>query len=113
MKDKYEDKYDIPERILFMALESVLFDEEQANSLMWVISISVPNREYFQGIHVLDNHTIRKVKFLSKNSILKSYRCPKFDGDAKQALEIRVERKRNWKLGELGEVSFRMLKLGE
>ena len=41
MKDKYEDKYDIPERILFMALESVLFDEEQANSLMWVISISV------------------------------------------------------------------------
>merc|ERR1712241_1061507 len=34
MKDKYEDKYDIPERILFMALESVLFDEEQANSLI-------------------------------------------------------------------------------
>ena len=25
----------------------------------------------------------------------KSYRCPKFDGDAKQTLEIRVERKRN------------------
>ena len=24
-----------------------------------------------------------------------------------------MERKRNWKLGELGEVSFRMLKLGE
>ena len=41
------------------------------------------------------------------------YRCPKFDGDAKQTLEIRVERKKNWKLGELGEVSFRMLKLGE
>ena len=36
----------------------------------------------------------------------KSYRCPKFDGDAKQTLEIRVERKRNLKLGELGEVSF-------
>merc|ERR1711953_774738 len=34
MKDKYEDKYDIPERILFMALESVLFDEEQANNLI-------------------------------------------------------------------------------
>ena len=34
MKDKYETKYDIPERILFMALESVLFDEEQANNLM-------------------------------------------------------------------------------
>ena len=34
MKDKYEVKYDIPERILFMALESVLFDEEQANNLM-------------------------------------------------------------------------------
>ncbi len=44
---------------------------------------------------------------------LKSYRCPKFDGDAKQTLEIRVERKRNWKLGELGEMSFRMLKLCE
>ena len=43
----------------------------------------------------------------------KSYRCPKFDGDAKQTLEIRVERKRNLKLGDLGEVSFRMLKLGE
>merc|ERR1711988_1454637 len=34
MKDKYEVKYDIPERILFMALESVLFDEEQANNLI-------------------------------------------------------------------------------
>ena len=31
---QYEVKYDIPERILFMALESVLFDEEQANNLM-------------------------------------------------------------------------------
>ena len=41
------------------------------------------------------------------------FRCPKFVGNAKQTLEIRVERKRNWKLGELGEVSFRMLKLGE
>ena len=36
----------------------------------------------------------------------KSYRCPKFDGDAKQTLEIRVERKMNLKLGELGEVNF-------
>ena len=44
---------------------------------------------------------------------LKSYRCPKFDGDAKQTLEIRVERKRNLKLRKLGEVSFEMLKLGE
>ena len=26
---------------------------------------------------------------------IKSYRCPKLDGDAKQTLEIRVERKRN------------------
>ena len=34
----------------------------------------------------------------------KSYRCPKFDGD---------ERKRNLKLGELGEVSFRIYELGE
>lgn len=34
MKDRYEAKYDIPERILFMALESVLFDEEQANNLI-------------------------------------------------------------------------------
>ena len=34
MKDKYEKKFDIPERILYMALESVLFDEEQAVSLM-------------------------------------------------------------------------------
>ena len=39
-------------------------------------------------------------------SIQKSYRCPKFDGDAKQTLEIRVERKMNLKLGELGEVNF-------
>ena len=36
----------------------------------------------------------------------KSYRCPKFDGNAKQTLEIRVERKRNLKLGELGDVNF-------
>jgi hypothetical protein len=34
LKDKYEAKYDIPERILYMALESVLYDEEQANNLM-------------------------------------------------------------------------------
>merc|ERR1712083_367482 len=34
MKEKYEKKYDIPERILFMALESVLYDEEQANNLI-------------------------------------------------------------------------------
>ena len=31
---RYEKKYDIPERILFMALESVLYDEDQANNLM-------------------------------------------------------------------------------
>ena len=31
----------------------------------------------------------------------KSYRCSKFDGDPKQTLEIRVDRKRNLKLGEL------------
>ncbi len=34
MRDKYEVKYDIPERILYMALESVLYDEEQAVILM-------------------------------------------------------------------------------
>ena len=45
--------------------------------------------------------------------IVKSYRCPKIGGDAKQTLEIRVERKRNLKLGEFGEVSFRIYKLGE
>ena len=38
----------------------------------------------------------------------KSYRCPKFDGDAKQTLEIRVERKMNLKLSELGKVNFRI-----
>ena len=43
----------------------------------------------------------------------KSYRCPKFGGDAKRTLEIRVERKRNLKLGELGEVSFGIYKLGQ
>ena len=42
----------------------------------------------------------------------KSYRCPKFDGDAKQTLEIRVERKRNVEVGELGEVNFIIYKLG-
>ena len=30
-----------------------------------------------------------------RKEIYKSYRCPKFDGDAQQTLEIRVERKRN------------------
>ena len=34
MRNKYEVKFDIPERILYMALESVLYDEEQANALM-------------------------------------------------------------------------------
>merc|ERR1712038_1824503 len=34
MCNKYEKKYDIPERILFMALESVLYDEDQANNLI-------------------------------------------------------------------------------
>ena len=36
MRNKYEVKFDIPERILYMALESVLYDEEQANALMYV-----------------------------------------------------------------------------
>ena len=59
-----------------------------------------------------------KKEFLRQNRQIEkrkknSYRCPKVDGDAKQTLEIRVERKRNLKLGELGEVSFEMLKLGE
>ena len=44
---------------------------------------------------------------------IKSYRCPKFDGDAKQTLEIRVQRKRNLKLRELGEVNFIIFQLGE
>ena len=49
--------------------------------------------------------------------------CLKFDGNAKKTLGIRVERKWNLKLGEvslriykfgeLGEMSFGMLKLGE
>ena len=43
----------------------------------------------------------------------KSYRCPKFVDDAKQTLEIRVERKSNLKFGELGEVRFRIYKLCE
>ena len=34
MREKYEVKFDIPERILYMALESVLYDEDQANNLM-------------------------------------------------------------------------------
>ena len=52
------------------------------------------------------------MNFRAKNG-QKSYRCPKLDGDAKQTLEIRVERKRNLKFGELGEVSFRIYKSGE
>ena len=44
---------------------------------------------------------------------IKSYRCPKVDADAKQTLEIRVERKRNLKVGDLGEVSFRIYAMGE
>ena len=39
LKDKYEVKFDIPERILYMALESVLYDEEQANNLMWEVVV--------------------------------------------------------------------------
>ncbi|CAB4054119.1 unnamed protein product [Lepeophtheirus salmonis] len=34
MIETYETRFDIPERILFMALESVLYDEEQANNLI-------------------------------------------------------------------------------
>ena len=66
---------------------------------------------HFSLIRIVDEILSKKsrFKFISK----KSYRCPKFDGDAKQTLEIRVERKRNLKLGELGEVSFGLLKLGE
>ena len=37
----------------------------------------------------MGNNTFQALK------IEKSYRCPKFDGDAKQNLEIRVERKKN------------------
>merc|ERR1712141_185705 len=34
LRRKMCKKYDIPERILFMALESVLYDEDQANNFM-------------------------------------------------------------------------------
>ena len=54
----------------------------------------------------------RSYSSLSNNrDYLKSYRCPKFDGDAKQTLEIRVERKMNLKLVELGKLSFGRLRL--
>ena len=46
-------------------------------------------------------------------TIVKSYRCPKFVGDAKQTLEIRVERKRNLKVGEVGDESIIIYKLAE
>lgn len=43
MRSKYEVKFDIPERILYMALESVLYDEEQANNLMYVDRVQIPS----------------------------------------------------------------------
>ena len=55
MKEKYEKKYDIPERILFMALESVLYDEEQANNLITTM--------------IEDDLKRQKVKALVKTSI--------------------------------------------
>ena len=50
---------------------------------------------------------------LFKKYFEKSYRCPKFGGDGKDTLEIRGERKRNLKLGVVGEVSFGIYKLGQ
>ena len=44
------------------------------------------NKNNFQGMIRIEA-TLFNVK--------KSYRCPKFNGDAKQTLEIRVERKQN------------------
>ena len=58
MKEKYEKKYDIPERILFMALESVLYDEEQANNLITTM--------------IEDDLKRQKVKALEKTSLLVS-----------------------------------------
>ena len=58
MKEKYEKKYDIPERILFMALESVLYDEEQANNLITTM--------------IEDDLKRQKVKALVKTSLLVS-----------------------------------------
>ena len=70
------------------------------------------NRTKKHRMKVLPTHKVKPPQNDVK-ILVKSYRCPKFDGDAKQTLEIRVERKRNLKLGELGGMSFRMLKLGE
>ena len=58
MKEKYEKKYDIPERILFMALESVLYDEEQANNLITTM--------------IEDDLKRQKVKAFVKTSLLVS-----------------------------------------
>ena len=61
----------------------------------------------FKNLVKLKRHILKPIRAeKSRKDLLKSYRCPKFGGDAKQTLEIRVERKRNLKLGELGEVNF-------
>ena len=50
MKEKYEKKFDIPERILFMALESVLYDEEQANNLITTMIEDDLKRQKVKGL---------------------------------------------------------------
>ena len=46
-----------------------------------------------------------------KNSRRKSYRCPKFDGDSKQILEIRVQRKRNNRSKNMFQFCFALMKV--
>ena len=69
------------------------------------MNLVAPLEKNFTGKNCKNEHIAEKN--------LKSYRCPKIGGDAKQTLEIRVEPKKNLKLGEFGEVSFRIYKLGE
>ena len=47
------------------------------------------------GVYLVRALQIMKILHVALKNYVKSYRCPKFDGDAKQTLEIRVERKRN------------------
>ena len=53
------------------------------------------SRENEGGYLLQANETHKFITHLKRHNDLKSYRCPKFNGDAKQTLEIRVERKQN------------------
>ena len=63
---QYEVKFEIPERILFMALESVLYDEEQVWQIIF-INLFISDNLRYKSLHF--NHFFQ-ISLLQANNLI-------------------------------------------